>query len=378
MHALSGVYKDVVEYVKAHPNQFDKKFFKDHIATNYYALMFEVNDFEYMPLEYIDEEMVACAMFKSISARYTDRRGDFQEWFYSVKRRKPEVLCKELYILGARCFATKRGGTNEFLKITPMEYRTTEYYFAMCIDNDSSIMDDIPESILTDEFLVELINDNAKNIKCFNEAALERVVPMSGGGKVKCWQAAVILDGYVIREIPLNEERIEFFLSMYPKNSCEYEYGFKEHYKAYLRKKKCALPPANDAIELASKMTYAGAKLGIGMDSAVMIGNCMINAATNRQAMLPIFSNERVPDEYSKKYDKEEYLIEIYKKLGIQVVEEADYYYYSVILPEEISVNEDESGYAIMNSDGEVLIHYYDRGPFYDRSVKVDKINVTL
>lgn len=35
LHALSGAYVDIVEYVKAHPAKFDKQFFKDHIATNY-------------------------------------------------------------------------------------------------------------------------------------------------------------------------------------------------------------------------------------------------------------------------------------------------------------------------------------------------------
>lgn len=84
LHALSGAYEDIVEYVKAHPEKFDKQFFKDHIATNYYGLEFKLNDFEYMPLEFIDEEMVACAMFKSIDMRYVERRGDCFDWFYSV------------------------------------------------------------------------------------------------------------------------------------------------------------------------------------------------------------------------------------------------------------------------------------------------------
>ena len=97
LHALSGAHEDIVEYVKTHPEKFDKQFFKDHIETDYYGLEFELNDFEYMPLEYIDEEMVACAMFRSVNMRYVDRRGDCDDWFYSVHRRKPEVLTQELY-----------------------------------------------------------------------------------------------------------------------------------------------------------------------------------------------------------------------------------------------------------------------------------------
>lgn len=195
--------------------------------------MFELNDFEYMPLEFIDEEMVSCAMFRSINMRYVDRRGDCEEWFYSVYRRKSEVLTQELYILGARCFARKMHGKNEFLDITPEEYRTPEFYFALCLENDTPVMEDIPESILTTNFLVGLLNENIENIRCFSEAALEREANMTGIGHVKFWQAAIINEGYQIKNIPLNDERVEFFLSMY----AEYEYGFKYYYKTYLREK---------------------------------------------------------------------------------------------------------------------------------------------
>lgn len=125
-------------------------------------------------------------------------------------------------------------------------------------------------------------------------------------------------------------------------------------------------------------MTLAGAFIGMGIDSAVDFGNSITNMATDRQSMLPIHYNRRVPTEYSKKYDREEYLLEIYKKIGIQVLQETDNHYYSVILPENISISQDNYGYCIEDSNGKTLIHYYDRGPFYDRTVTVDKIYVTL
>ncbi len=378
LHALSGSCEDIVEYVKANSTKFDKQFFKDHIATTHYALEFELNDFEYMPLEFIDEEMVACAMFRAINARYVDRRNEFDDWFYSVYRRKPEVLTQDLYILGARCFASKVDGKNKFLYITPEEYRTTEYYFALCLKNSTPVMEDIPKNILTKNFLVRLLNDSIKNIQCFSEEALEIKVPMEGKGFVKCWQAVVINDGYQIINIPLNDERVEFFLSHYDKDSFEYEHGFKEHYKGYLREKNSIPEPKNDATELAGMMTLAGALFGMGNDKAIDFGNDVMNKATDRQTMLPIHYKNKVPKEYCKKYDKEEYLLEIYKKIGIKVLQEADYYYYSVILPEDISIVSDDNGYCIQNSNGETLIHYYDIGPFYDRTVTVDKINVTL
>ena len=175
-----------------------------------------------------------------------------------------------------------------------------------------------------------------------------------------------------------DDERVEFFLSMYDKDSPEYEYGFKEHYKRYLRKKNSTPEPKNDATELAGMMTLAGALLGMENDSAIDFGTAVMNTATDRQSMLPIHYDCRVPIEYSKKYDKEEYLLEIYKKIGIQVLQEADNYYYSVILPENISIVRDDYGYCINDSNGKTLIHYYDRGPFYDRTVTVDQIYVTL
>ena len=310
--------------------------------------------------------------------RYVDRRGDCDDWFYSVYRRKPEALTQDLYTLGARCFATKRNGKNEFLDITPEDYRTTEYYFALCLKNDTPVMEDIPENILTTKFLVDLLNDSPENIQCFSEVALEREAPMEGKGIVKFWQAAVINDGYQIRNIPLNDERVEFFLSIYDKDSSEYEYGFKNHYKRYLREKNSTPEPKNDAAELAGMMTLAGVMSGLVAESAIDIGTVVMNAATDRQSMLPIHYDYRVPKEYSKKYDKEEYLLEIYKKIGIQVLQEADNYYYCVILPENISIVRDDYGYCIKDSNEETLIHYYDRGPFYDRTVTVDKIYVTL
>lgn len=378
LHALSGIREDIIEYIKAYPEKFDKQFFKDHIETEYYGLEFELNDFEYMPLEFIDEEMVACAMFRSVNMRYVDRRGDCDDWFYSVHRRKPEVLTQELYILGARCFAAKRHGENKFLDITPKEYRTPEFYFALCLNNNTPVMEDIPESVLTTNFLVSLLNDNVENIQCFSESALEKEAEMTGRGVVKFWQAAVINDGYQIKNIPLNDERVKFFLSIYDKDSSEYEYGFKNHYKSYLREKNCIPEPENRASELAGMMMLAGVLGGMNSDSAIDMGTDIMNSATDRQSMLPIHYDNRVPKEYSKKYDKEEYLIEIYKKIGIQVIQEADYYYYSVVLPENLSIVRDDYGYCVKDSNGETLLHYYDRGPFYDRTVIVDKINVTL
>ena len=234
LHALSGVYEDVVAYVKAHLGEmFDRDFFKDHIATDKYALEFKNNCFEYMPLEYIDEEMVACAMMSTIGNRL-ERRHDQRDWFYSVAKRKPEVLTQDFWTLGARLFAEKIGGKNEFLEMTPKEYRTKEYYLAMCLENRTPVMEDIPDSFLTQAILWLIIYDNTYNIQCFSEEALEKTVKLQEyDEELKFWQIAMILDGNVAEYIPLNEERVAFFFKHYDKDSFEYKNGFYRAYKAY-------------------------------------------------------------------------------------------------------------------------------------------------
>ena len=376
---LSGCHKEYVEYVKDRPAEFDKQFFKDCIASNYYALEFEQNVFEWMKEDFIDEELVMCAMIRAVNMRYVDRRGECDDWFYSVYHRKPELLTYDMYVLGARCFASKLRDGNRFLAITPEEYRTQEYYAALCTMNNSPVMEDIPTEVLTDAFLIRLINASPENVSCFTQEALERKAPMAGRQElVKYWQAVILLDGYLIREIPLNDERVEFFLSVYDKDSGEYDIGFKSRYKEYLREKNGTKAPNDRSTRLAAMATLAGALSGMSTDGAVDLGNNVAQATTNRTTGLPIQYYGRVPKEFAKKYDKEEYLLEIYKKLGIQVLGERDYFYYSVVLPEEATVANEGYGSYRLEINGEPVISYIDRGPFYDRSVHVTDIRCTL
>ena len=382
LHALTGCQadEDVREYAKNNLELFDKQFFKDHMETTYYSLEFEQNDFEWMPIELIDEELVMCAMLRSIDARYVDRRGDFDDWFYSVAKRKPKVLTKELYVLGARCFAYKGGPghRNEFLEITPKRFRSKRYYLAMCIQNDTPVMEDFPKSVTSTSFLIRVINDDPKNIKSFSEELLTRKAPMGDRGRVEFWQAAVINKGETIRYIPLSEERVDFFLSLYDKDSCEYIYGFKEHYKLWLREKNKTPEPKDTGANLASLMTVALRMGGASNDESTDAGTKVARKIVSRSSMLPIKCElNLIPQKYRKKYDAEEYIGEIYKMLGIKIIGEANYHYYNVDLPEDVSVINDERGFYITKAE-EKVIHYYDIGPFYDRDVVVDKINVEL
>ena len=103
----------------------------------------------------------------------------------------------------------------------------------------------------------------------------------------------------------------------------------------------------------------------------------MVKSRSATQTFLPIRFGGMVPDEYCKQFDKEEYLLEIYKKLGIEVVGENDHFYYTVVLPDDLTIVSDVLGRYVKRGE-ETLIRFCDNGPFYDRRVCVDEIRVTL
>ncbi len=379
LYSASGCYEAVYDYIRQHPDRFDRQFWKDATSADHYNIGFkDHNIFDIMPDEYLDEEMAMCAMFAAIDMRYCERRHECEGWFYTIHRRKPEILTREMYILGARCFAARysKDDENEFLAITPKEYRTPEYWTALCLCNDTQVMLDVPADILTGDFLMGIFLSDANTIRGFTEEALECELKIRGES-IKMWQFAILYSGWTIRNIPLNEERIAFFCSNYDKDSIEYESAFKDHYKAYLRKQKGAPTPGESYGLLASTLAIGIAMGGKSGDKALDETSEAMSSMRKTQTSLPIRSRERVPEKYCKKYDKEEYLSEIYKKLGIRVIGEEDSFYYSVELPNELTIVGDEFGRCVKKGD-EILIHFYDRESFYDRAVYVDKLNVSL
>ena len=112
-------------------------------------------------------------------------------------------------------------------------------------------------------------------------------------------------------------------------------------------------------------------------DKAIDEASEVLSSMRKNQASLPIHLRGRVPNKYCKKYDKEEYLLEIYKKLGIQVIEELDYFYYSVELPDTLKIVSDKFGRCLKKGK-KILLHFRDVGTFYDREVCVDEVNVNL
>ena len=377
LYTASGCYEEVYDYIQQHLGEFDRQFWKDITSADYHNIWFDDhNIFDIMPDEYLDEEMAMCAMFAAIDMRYCERRSECDGWFYSVYRRKPEILTREMYILGARCFAARYNDGNKFLDITPEKYRTREYWLALCLCNDTPVMMDVPADILTEHFLMGIYFSNNDTLRGFTEEALERDVVYKKK-TVKMWQAAILHSGYSIRDIPLNEERIAFFRSNYDKDSSEYEYGFKEHYKAYLRKQNNTPAPGYSSNLLASTLALGIAMSSGSGDKGLDESSEAMRSMRKTQTSLPIHYNQMVPDEYCKTYDTEEYLQEIYKKLGIRVLGEQDYYFYSVELPDTLTIVDDKYGRCVKEGD-KTLLHFCDDGPFYDRRVYVDEINVTL
>ena len=371
VHVAHKSSDDASRYVLAHIKQFGKQFFKDVIATSKYSIMFDDNIFEWMPLKYIDEEMAMCAMFKSMG------EWSCYGWLFSIHKRKPEALTREIYILSARCFGVRDTFAKDLIDMTPKEYRTREFYLALCYSNHDPVMKFVPKRTLTNKFIMDAYNANRESIECFTEEALEREIETPRFGKRKVWQFAILDDAGAISRIAMNDERAEFFMSLYDKDSFEYDLYFKDRYKSYLRKKNGKAPRKDSITEASGMMALAIAMGGSSVNEAIDVGTKVATGSVNREAQLPIKFRGRVPAEYCKQFDREEFLLEIYKKLGIEVLGEADYYYYDVVLPEALKIVRENYGYALKEGD-KSLLHYRDVGPFYDRDVDVDEVFVAL
>lgn len=231
---------DVFYYIKNHIDQFDRQFFKDLIVSNSFATEFQRNAFSIMPLSYIDEEMCSLAMLSSL-----DWVKD--GWLYSVSERKKDALTGDLWKLGARLYAKENNGSCKYLETTPSIYKDPDYYKEMCLccfncgnailSPKRKIMNFLPKEILTQSFLFSLIKNDPDSITSFDERGLETVVSYPDSNDIlvqeKLWQFIVKNNGFAIQDIPLNEERIGYFLCHYPVDSSPYQNSFKENYSNY-------------------------------------------------------------------------------------------------------------------------------------------------
>lgn len=305
-------------------------------------------------------------------------------------------MTADLWKLGARLYETDE---NKILDITPEEYKDVEYYKERCCTNyncgseiaswKDKIMDSIPQEILTPEFLLDLLVDSLENIAMFNEKALETKISYSdtSSGEIvteTIWQFIVKLNGNLIRHIELNDERIEYFLKHYDKDSDEYNYAFKKKYKAYKKKKENSKAYAEQMARTGdyyrSAAEEAMSRIHVNVlngEEPTQVFDDMAKATRNvQQAFLPIEYRERVPAELCKQYDSEEYLELMYNLLGIEIIEEYDDLFYRVNIPEGWTVtNEGYWNYVKDAEENNIISYFYD-SKFYDRDAYVRSINI--
>lgn len=382
IHAFTN--KSVFDFIQNHLIAFDKEFFKDLIVTNSYSTMFDnTNCFEIMPIEDIDEEMCSIA---AIHSRDWSNDG----WFESVLRRKPEALNKDLWNFAIRAFPILSTDNDDIiLKKVPKEYQDEEFYFNLLTGNvvsriklegnNDNIMNFIPKNIMTQEFLKRVVDEKAFNLCRFNDYGLYMLINYTLNGveyEEELWKYAIRKYGdAAINNMPLDDEKIDFFLSLYKKTSIEYS-GFKKRYKNYKMQKadKKAYEDYKDRIKKET-VESATTVLGLSMLSGGLTDEILNYESDirklNPMTVLPIEYRGYIPEDYELDYDSEEYLELMYNKLGIKVLGKRNEFYYNVILPDNWTVEIDGSYTCVRNENNEVVILYVSDKKYYDMEVYV-------
>ncbi len=380
---------EVYDYIKNHIEEFDRQFFKDLLVTNKYATSFDKNCFEIMPLEYIDEEMCSLGIIEATG--WTD-----YHWFDSVLKRKPEALSEDVWKLAARLYSGCQSFTRGTLSQIPDSYKDVELYKQMCRchynygmelrGDKQDVMDYIPKEVLTPKFLLGLLSENPNNFARFNEYALETEISHNLDGeriKEKIWQFMIRKYGELVRYIDLNDERVEFFLDNYSKDSSEYIFSFKDKYKEYKKKRdnkeeydRKQREMQEDSLDIAKRVLF-GAMLYSreGEDPSKAIEDEARWDTVKYRVVLPIKYRGVIPVEFLKEYDSEEYLEKLYREMGIEIIDEHDNLFYNVVLPEGWQVEKtDRYWNNVKDKNGNVVIEYFYDSKFYDRDAYVKSV----
>ena len=198
------------------------------------------------------------------------------------------------------------------------------------------------------------------------------------------WQFVVKLNGNLIRNIKLNDERIEYFLKHYDKDSGEYNSAFKDKYKEYKKKKENPKAYAEKLARIENYYKNTAKLILLGEYANALNGeqpaqaiDDMAKATRNvKQTFLPIKYEKRVPAELCKEYDSEEYLELMYKLLGIEIIEEYDDLFYRVNMPEKWTVTNKGYWNYVKDKDAADIITYFYNSLIYDRDAYVRSINI--
>ena len=382
--------EEVYNYIKNHIEEFDRQFFKDLLVTNEYATHFDRNCFEVMPLEYIDEEMCSLGIVESTGwANYS--------WFDSVFKRRPDAISEDVWKLAARLYTGCQSFTSGTLSHIPESYKDVDLYKQMCRchynygielrGDKQDVMDYIPKEVLTPKFLLGLLRENPNNFARFNEHALETEIRHTVDGesvKEKIWQFMIRENGELIRDIDLNDERVEFFLSNYSKDSSEYIFSFKDKYKKYKKQRdnkedyeRKQRELREESVDTAMRVLFGAMLYSMeGEDPSKAIEDESRFDSIKRKVVLPIKYRGPIPFEFIKEYDSEEYLEKLYKEMGIEIIDEHDNLFYNVVLPDGWKIeNTDRYWNHVKDQNGNTVIEYFYDSKFYDRDAYVKDVN---
>ena len=191
-------------------------------------------------------------------------------------------------------------------------------------------------------------------------------------------------NGELIRDIALNDERVEFFLSNYSKDSSEYIFSFKDKYKKYKKQRdnkeeyeRKQREMQEESVDTAMRVLFGAMLYSMeGEDPSKAIEDESRLDSVKRKVVLPIKYRGPIPFEFIKEYDSEEYLEKIYREMGIEIVDECDDLFFNVVLPEGWKIeNTDRYWNHVKDANGNVVIEYFYDSKFYDRDAYVKDVN---
>jgi len=360
----------VVAFIKNHINLFPRQFFKDLIVSNPNSLQFACNCFEIMPLEYIDEEMCSIAILNAIN-------WSLDNWFFSVQKRKPEVLTHDLWKLGARFYSRIAMDTNLFFNITPDAYKDREYYFEMCNYNfynnakitniKGKILQTVPEDIINSRFILQLLNYDIDNLAVFPEEILEKKLIYFNGYETiteKVWQYAIRYAGKSITYMSLNEERIKYFLKIYKKDSLEYNKYFKEDYKEFLKQQR----DFSSVLKIRKNIK----------ENFLDVRNSFFSEKDMKIAFLPKKYDGSIPHFLKEKFSASEYVKFLYQLLEIQILDESNMLFFKVYLPNSWNICRDGYWYFVKDENDQIIIHYLYYKKEYVEDAYIKSINIPI
>lgn len=344
-------------------NRLDYEFFKSLIVNNKEATRSNAyNAFVYMPKDFITNEMVTVALFNA-------KNFDQGAYIKTIVERDPDSINELMFRLAGRLYITF--GDTSILDVVPEEYKDRDFYEGICksgfkdgIESNEVkmyAMNIVPQDMIDTKFVTDLIKDDPANIASFNEKGFATKISYFDEREVvvfdEVWKYIMLHHAELTKYIPLNEERVNYFIEHYDKDSPEYINGFKEVYQDYCRTPEDRIRIernefVDSATAICSHFLYKGAKNEYKASYEDQMKKKGI-------VWLPKLYDGKVPDKFSKKLDSEEYLKHYYEDNGIEILEEYNKSYYSVKLPEGMTIKDaGDDEYEVYNSEGEKILSY--------------------